>query len=356
MSKRFVSTNKWKDAWYFTLSREAKQVIDYLRDNCDAAGVWDCNFHLAEFEIGFNKSPQRYRHPELTGIEYTLKSAAIEDVNGRGLETDKIIPIPNIVWKDVLAEINTPYEHEMQFGEDKDLKVQIEPMFGGRKWWLPKFIAFQYSTKDGQVKLSETTPIHVPVIRALRTHGLLARFKLMYPTAQIVELSKMTDDSQEQSSQEKPAPKKKAPFVQPPMPILQQILDADIAEDGKEVLELPVENRKEFFYHYAKKKWRGIDDWYAALVEWTLRWFRMEEERKQGRSWPETIRDKTTRIDEIDERMLILGKERFTPTGGTGSLIKPEAKAELQKLKGIKDQLQKEIREGEAQSVKEAKN
>ena len=52
MPKRFTDTDKWKKVWFRRISPEHKCFWEYLRDNCNNAGIWEVDFDLAEFQIG----------------------------------------------------------------------------------------------------------------------------------------------------------------------------------------------------------------------------------------------------------------------------------------------------------------
>lgn len=58
MAKRFTDSGKWRKTWFSELSLEARLTWLYLLDNCDEAGIWDANFRLASFELGFQISPE----------------------------------------------------------------------------------------------------------------------------------------------------------------------------------------------------------------------------------------------------------------------------------------------------------
>lgn len=53
MAKRFTATEKWEDAWFTTLNVKQKLFWLYLLDKCDHAGIWEKNFRVASFLLGF---------------------------------------------------------------------------------------------------------------------------------------------------------------------------------------------------------------------------------------------------------------------------------------------------------------
>ena len=108
MSKRFTDTEKWRDPWFRKLSPGAKLAFYYILDNCDCAGVWNCDTELANFTIGMN-----------------------------------------IPWDKVTEA----------FGE----RIKILP--NGR-WWITRFVEFQYGV------LSPDCRPHNPVFTALKKHGI----------------------------------------------------------------------------------------------------------------------------------------------------------------------------------------
>ena len=52
MAKRFTDTDKWKKVWFRELKPIHKCFWEYVRDNCNNAGVWDVDFKLASFQVG----------------------------------------------------------------------------------------------------------------------------------------------------------------------------------------------------------------------------------------------------------------------------------------------------------------
>lgn len=104
MSKRLTDTQKWSDPWFCNLSMKDKAFWIYLLDTCNHAGIWQVNWPLVQFHIkGFTYSHQTYE--------------------GRILE--------------------------------------VTPL----KWFIPKFIAFQYGT------LNPANRVHKAVIEVLEKEG-----------------------------------------------------------------------------------------------------------------------------------------------------------------------------------------
>lgn len=54
MAKRFTDTTKWNDDWFFNLKNEEKLAWIYILDTCDHAGIWKKNLRLLNFQIGSN--------------------------------------------------------------------------------------------------------------------------------------------------------------------------------------------------------------------------------------------------------------------------------------------------------------
>lgn len=52
MAKRFVDTELWDKKWFMQLTAKQKCLVKYVRDKCDVAGIWDCNYQLASVYIG----------------------------------------------------------------------------------------------------------------------------------------------------------------------------------------------------------------------------------------------------------------------------------------------------------------
>ncbi len=112
--KRFTETEKWRDVWFQDLTDKQKLAWLYLCDTCDASGVFEPNFRLADFSMGI-----------------TLDWPAFL-----------------VVCKD---------------------RVTVLP---DGKWHLTRFVAFQYG------ELSEACAPHRNVLKLLNKHGLKERVAL----------------------------------------------------------------------------------------------------------------------------------------------------------------------------------
>jgi hypothetical protein len=107
--KRFTDADKWEDGWFCDQPSPVKLFWLYLCDRCDMAGVWEVNWKLAAFHI-----------PD-------VQRELIESVIGS----------------------------------------RVVALDGGRKWFIPSFLRFQYG---GSLK-SSVRP-QFSAICALRRHGV----------------------------------------------------------------------------------------------------------------------------------------------------------------------------------------
>lgn len=51
MAKRQTDSNKWDDPWFFELSHQWKLVWIYILDRCDHAGVYEPNLRKLNFDL-----------------------------------------------------------------------------------------------------------------------------------------------------------------------------------------------------------------------------------------------------------------------------------------------------------------
>lgn len=64
MSKRFTDTEIWDKEWFMSLPPKLKCFVQYVRDKCDAAGIWQPNWVLAKTYIG-----EKFTEDDLLGID-----------------------------------------------------------------------------------------------------------------------------------------------------------------------------------------------------------------------------------------------------------------------------------------------
>lgn len=114
MAKRFTDTGKWDKLWIRKLSPELKLLWVYLLDKCDHAGIWEADIDLAKFQLGITID----------------QDEAIKVFNGR-----------------------------------------VVPLSGGEKWFIPKFIEFQYGD------LNPENRVHKSVIEILERNGIQGPYK-----------------------------------------------------------------------------------------------------------------------------------------------------------------------------------
>jgi hypothetical protein len=107
--KRFTDADKWEDGWFSEQPSSVKLFWIYLCDRCDQAGVWDVSWKLAAFHLG---------------------------------------DIDPVALKAALAG-------------------RVTEIAGGKKWFVPGFVTFQYPSG-----LSKVSPPHLRIRATLVRHGL----------------------------------------------------------------------------------------------------------------------------------------------------------------------------------------
>lgn len=167
MSKRFTDSEKWKDDWFDGLSNCLKLFWIYLCDNCDHAGIWKYNKKLVEYHIG---------------------------------ELD---------WEEI----------------EKTFNGRIVKLENG-KWFLPKFIKFQYPKG-----LSPKLDAHVSVIKILNDNNLSKYVSLMYQ-------SQINDESKKDKRDLKETSKRS----ERPSQDMDMVMDKVMDKEGECEGEMPSAN------------------------------------------------------------------------------------------------------------------
>ena len=77
MAKRFTDTQKWHKSWFMDLEPKDKLLWVYMTDSCDHAGIWEVNWKLTSFMVGFQviKLPESFEKQiiKLSDKKYWLK-------------------------------------------------------------------------------------------------------------------------------------------------------------------------------------------------------------------------------------------------------------------------------------------
>jgi hypothetical protein len=140
MAKRFTDTNKYKKPFIRSLPGAYKLFWDFLYHDCDHAGIWIVDFEIAQSYLGKDM-----------GI---TKGLALQ-----------------------------------LFNEDE---IRIVELDGGKKWFIPSFIEFQYG------KLSDKNRAHVSVISVLKKFDLLTDDFIIKPLTSPLQGAKDKEKEQEQ--------------------------------------------------------------------------------------------------------------------------------------------------------------
>lgn len=111
MAKRFSDTEEWGQRWFLELSPESKNIWNYLKSNCDHAGIIKMDVGVIAMKIGYSK----------------------------------------IDLKKFLQEVNKDYDKETG---DLYQRKRVLRVCEGRKLWLTGYIAFQSGTGNNEVNES----------------------------------------------------------------------------------------------------------------------------------------------------------------------------------------------------------
>lgn len=186
MAKRFTDTDKWKKGFIRGLPPKYKLLWLYILDDCNHAGIWDIDFEVASIRIGIKIN-------EKEAINY--------------------------------------------FAE------QIKIFDKGQKWFVPKFIDFQYGT------LNENSRPHQAVIKLLDK----------YDVYNIEGISPVDVAGFEKEIKN---PVKLKRFKKPTLEdVLSYCVERENAVDGEK-----------FFNFYESNGWKvgknPMKDWKAAVRNW----------------------------------------------------------------------------------------
>lgn len=203
--KRFSGTEKWSKPWFRALSPKLKCFLQYVWDNCDCAGVWEPDFELASVFIG--------------------------------------------------AKVT-----ESECREALGKKVKILP---SGKWWLVRFIPFQYG------QLSKLCKPHNKIFETLRQNDLLTLYDTLSSSLsgrlQEEEEDKEKDKEEDMEKEGESEGVKPSPFSRPTI--------EEMKSYGIEI-SVPPLDVEACFDHFSANGWRvgkaatPVKDWRACLRTW----------------------------------------------------------------------------------------
>jgi hypothetical protein len=298
MAQRRTATEKWSDVWYYGLSTKTKLCLEFIQGNCDCAGIWEPNFEEAEFKIGFTREK---------------------------VELD---------WNDVFEEMNRPprvkFEPKLEQAdliEKPKVRVPHVVVLANDRWWLPRFIPFQYGSPGMHFMLRADLPLHIPIFKSLKANECWEKYLSYWPDS-VTDAVRKNPPSELVTDRMLTAPK------------------LDEVRGWMEGRDLPDDQIKLFWYHYNSFGWKvkgsKITDPHSKLAVWA-------DNYKKGKddTWKnETPGQLRIRIEEIDKRLLALGKPPhvWTPPGKDHQELTPEAMRETKDLKARRALFEAKIR------------
>jgi hypothetical protein len=213
MKKRFVDAEIWLKEWYQELNIKEKLLVKYLFDNCNNAGMWNCNYRMASFIIGD-----------------TISKEDIENINKKNklfifIEDNKIF-IPQFI--------------EFQYGTLSEKfnphKVVIEQLkkYDLYKYLLPTMVATNGSLQDKeqeQEQVKEQVQVQEKEVEKI--------------SEKISEKIPEKNENSENSTNVKEVPEFKSEVITSIDPYLNPIKDFYIREYKKVFKQTPVLLKKE---------------------------------------------------------------------------------------------------------------
>jgi hypothetical protein len=204
--KRFTETQKWEDPWFRKLKPELKLLWQWILDRCDNAGVIDPDIDLASFQIG-------HQYPMDTLSQFAGRVA------------------------------------KLPCG----------------KWFIPKFIEFQYG------QLSVECKAHKPIFISLEKHGLKG-----YPKGINTLQEKETEKVQKKETEKDGDFSSKSKGTQ-------EDLKAYAVKIG-----LPESDGEYMFDHWEANGWKNgsnkVKCWQAGIRKWkSERWLPSQKQQPNGK-------------------------------------------------------------------------
>ena len=219
MAKRYVDTDMWKKKWFRTLSTKMKNVWIYLITMCDHAGLYEVDIDLMGLFIG--------------------ESITQEEI------------------MDCLSQ-------------------QIE-VIDEDKWFLPKFVKFQYNVTD-PTELNPNNRVHKSVIDILSSYHLVegSTKTLPSPLKKDIRVTRGAKDKDKDKDINNSSNKiKRKVFKKPNKDEVQKYCN-----ERKNTID-----PERFITHYESKGWMvgkvKMVDWKAAVRTWEKNNFNQETTRSK---------------------------------------------------------------------------
>lgn len=122
MAKRFTDNQKWSKSWFMDLTLKEKLLWIYMTDSCDHAGIWEVNWKLTSFMVGFQVTqlPQAFdkQVEAIKDNKYWIKDFCQFQYN--------TLTPSNNAHKSVINRLN---KYNINLGADQPL---ISPSQGGK--------------------------------------------------------------------------------------------------------------------------------------------------------------------------------------------------------------------------------
>jgi len=192
MAKRFIDTDLWKRGWFRQLPPKMKTVWVYLITNCDHAGIYEVDIDLMSFMVG------------------------------QKITQDEIIT---------------------------HLGNQISVINSGSKWFLHKFIKFQYG------ELNEKVKAHKSVLSLIEKYDIDISVNkgLSNPLVRVQDKDK---DIDKDKNKEKKSKKEKKIETIPIKQLQEEFIEVDVSAEYKKFCDYCEANGKRYKnYHAAFRNW-----------------------------------------------------------------------------------------------------
>lgn len=198
MSKRYTDTSLYDREWFQELPVKHKCFWEYICKKCDHAGIWDVNVRLASFCIG------------------------------ESLKRDEILNIFN----------------------GKIIEIEND------KWWIPKFVKFQYG-----LVLNHDNRVHKSVIKILEKYNLVDKEGNVKAKDQGSSNPPVNIDKEVREKAEPKVKRFKSPTIEETVEYFIEKKYNNSTEEGKS-----------FWRYYENIGWRvgrhKMKNWHMAAANW----------------------------------------------------------------------------------------